>query len=136
MATITITLVEGNTGIDQNASLDVFMLALANYAAEKDIQDDNIHNAVHAVFDKYYGVNINMPALCSSVLQALKVEPSNFKTMEVRVAEYVRANADLSEKKDKDGNVVQVAEPVGTRTFHIAKGKGGGVTRNSDRPKG
>jgi hypothetical protein len=134
MATLTVTLVEGNNGIDQDASLNAFRSALATFVVEREIQEDTIANAVHSLFDKYLGVNINMPALCSSVLQALNVQPENFKVMETRVQEYVRQNSDLSEKKDKEGNVVQIGEPVGTRAFHIAKGKGGGVTRTCDRP--
>ena len=132
--TLTIALVVTADGIDQDASRQAFNSALVNYVAEREVEDDNIGSAVHAVFDQYPSANINMPALTSYVLQKLNAQPENFNTLEVRVMEYVRSNADLSEKKDKAGNIIQSAEAPRTRAFVIGKGKGGGVKRWSDHP--
>lgn len=134
MATLTITLVEDTDGVDQSATTAAFRTALASYVAEREIQDGNIGEAVHAVFDQYPTANINMPALAGFVLQRLNAQPENFNALEERVMEYVRKNADLPTLKDKAGNVTQVGEAPRTRTFAIGKGKGGGVKRWSDHP--
>lgn len=133
--TLTTVLVLTTAGtIDQAASEAAFRTSLANYIAEREVEEGNIADAVHAVFDKYRGASINMPALAGFVLQQLNVQPENFNALEERVMEYVRNNADLPEKKDKSGKVIQAAEAPRTRTFAIGKGKGGGVKRWSDHP--
>lgn len=126
--TLTVALVVLANGIDLDASRQAFSDALDSYIAERAIEDDNIGSAVHAVFDQYPSANINMPALTSYVLQKLNASPENFNALEARVMEYVRVNADAAQKS-KDGVVTQFAEEPGTRTFVIAKGKGGGVKR-------
>jgi hypothetical protein len=133
MATLSVTLVSG-TDNDLDANVAAFRTAYCAFVAEREIEDTNIGEAVHAVFDQYPGANINLPALCGFALQRLNVQPESFKKLEERVADFVRENADRHEKKDKDGVVTQMAEPDRTRTFKIAKGKNGGVLRWSDKP--
>jgi hypothetical protein len=133
MATLTITLVTGSDD-DLAANEAAFRTSYLAFVAEREIEDGNIGDAVHAVFDQYKSASINMPALAGFVLQRLNVQPENFNALEARVMEYVRQNADLHEKKAKDGTITQTAEAPRTRTFTIGKGKGGGVKRWSDHP--
>ena len=134
MSTLTITLVQGSSGVDQARSEAAFRTALAAYIVERETEEETIAEAVHAVFDQYKSASINMPALAGFALQRLNVQPENFKALELRIMEYVRSNADQSAKTDKDGNVLTPAESPRTRTFAIGKGKGGGVKRWSDHP--
>lgn len=108
--------------------------AAVKYLTDRGEQDEAIAGAVESIFDQYRGTSINMPALASMACQRLNVQPENFNSVEERVLDYVRANADLHEKKDKAGKVVQTAEAPRTRLFAIGKGKGGGVKRWSDQP--
>jgi hypothetical protein len=134
MATLTITLVSGSDD-DLAANEAAFRTSYLAFVAEREIQDDNIGNAVHAVFDQYKSATINMSARTGFVLHRLNVQPENFKALETRVMEYVRSNADRHEKSDKEtGVITQDAEAPRTRTFVIAKGKGGGVRRWIDHP--
>jgi len=134
MATVlTVTLVSG-TDDDLAANVTAFRSAYLAFVAEREIEDAAIGDAVHAVFDQYRSASINMPALAGFALQRLNVQPENFKALEARIMDYVRENADRHEKSDKAGVVIQAAEPPRTRTFVIAKGKGGGVRRWADQP--
>lgn len=129
---ITVTLVfdtDGNVNVE--ASREAFEAEMDLYLSD----ENEIAEAVNAVFSQYKGATINMPALAGFAMQRLKMTPSNFATLEERIGDYVRENADRHEKKDKEtGVITQVAEPQRTRLFSIAKGKGGGVKRWSDIP--
>jgi hypothetical protein len=134
MTTLTVTLVSG-TDDDLAANEQAFRTSYLAFVAEREIEDTNIGDAVHAVFDQYRSASINMPALAGFALTRLNVQPENFKALETRVMEYVRENADRHEKTDKEtGLITQAAETPRTRSFVIAKGKGGGVKRWSDHP--
>lgn len=134
MTTLTVTLVSDSSGVDVAASMAAFSEALATYVSEREIEDESIGNAVHAVFDQYPSASISLPALAGFALQKLNVQPENFKALEGRIMDYVRANADQAGKTAKDGTVLATAEEARTRTFAIGKGKGGGVKRWSDHP--
>jgi len=133
LATELVFAVDGS--LDEAGSIRRFENALAEFQASRLLESDTILTAVHAVFDQYRGEAIPMPALTSAVLQALHVLPSNYKTMEEKVTNCIRENADQSEKKDrKTGEVTRQAELPRTRTFGIRKGVGGGVCRWTDVP--
>lgn len=119
MSTITTKLVLKTDGsIDTAASTAAFGKALSLHIAERETQDKEIGEAVSALFDRYPGQKIAMPAVASMAAQSLNAQPENFKTLSDRVAEYVRANS-----KSDDS------------LFVINKGKGGGVGRRADLPK-
>jgi hypothetical protein len=120
--------------IDHDATCSKFADDLVKYEAERETELETIALAVNTVFDTHKGASINMPALTSLALRELNAQPSNFAALTERVQEYVRDNADRTEKKDKEGKVVQVAEAPRTRAFCIGKGKGGGVKRWCDQP--
>jgi hypothetical protein len=131
---LSVSLVSG-TDDDLAANLAAFE---AQYLAHMDNVvnlTDKIHNAVHAVFDKYPNAPIAMPSLINFAMAHLSYTPDTFKDMSAAVGEYVRENADRHEKTDKEtGVVTQVAEAPRTRQFKIAKGKSGGCLRWSDIP--
>jgi hypothetical protein len=139
MATLTLTVtlatLAASGRVDREASLTACETALDQFIAEKDTQDETIAEAVNAVFDKYPGVNINMPALNNYAMQELNALPSNHAALSERVLAYVRENADRHQKTDKKTKaILQAAEAPRTRLFCITNGKGGGVKRWSDVP--
>lgn len=103
-----------NGSVDVEASCLKFRGELEKHLAAREVETSAIAEAVHAVFDQYKGVNINMPALTNAVLSRMGATPSTFAVLSERTAEYVRENAG-------EGGA-----------FKIAKGKGGGVRRVAD----
>lgn len=131
MTTLSIKLVTGTDGlIDEAASTLAFQAAVADYKAQRELEESTIADAVAAQFSAYPGAAQNMDALTSGDLQRLNVQPSNFNTMKEKVQAYVRENSDRVADKKKGIE----AEPPRTRLFSIAKGVGGGVRRWSDVP--
>jgi hypothetical protein len=129
---LTVKLVLDEDGaIDEAASQIAFTSALSAYKAERELEASTIETAVHAIFDQYRGVSVNMPYLVNSVLRSLNVQPANFKAMESKVLAFVRSNSDRLANKSKGIE----AEAPRTRTFGIKKGSGGGVVRWSDIPE-
>jgi len=74
-----------------------------------------LDSAVNAVFDRFEGKTIQMPALLSLCAVELGGDPSNYKSVTSRLHAHVRG---LSE----------------AGTLSITKGKGGGVARVCDQP--
>lgn len=119
MSSVTLTLVRGVGGVvDVEASVEAARAQIEAYVAQRETEDTQIGEAVHGIFDKYRGANVNMPALVSLVVQQLGASPETFKVLGERVAEYVRSNA--GER--------------GFSTFSIARGRAGGVRRWCDQP--
>jgi hypothetical protein len=108
-------IVRVNGAIDQEATLNKFSAALAEYSAKRETEEADISAAVNAVFDKYPGASVNLPALSNLACANLKVSASSHAAMTERVADFVRANAG-------EGGA-----------FEIRKGKGGGVSRRADK---
>lgn len=104
--------------IDVEATVQKFRAEVLNYKTERELEAETVGQAVHAVFDEWCGVNINMPALQTAALSHLNFQPENHKALSQKVAEYVRANNGTRESG---------------ALFHIGKGKGGGVKRWSDQ---
>ena len=107
-----------NGNVDEVATMDKFSTDLAGYISEQECEDNSIGTAVHAVFDRYRGARINTPALVSYSLQELKADYKSFKTLNVRVMNYIRRHTG-------DRN---------TAVFGVGKGKNGGVCRWADTP--
>jgi broad specificity polyphosphatase/5'/3'-nucleotidase SurE len=104
--------------INVEETVQKFCAEVLNYKTNRELEAETVGNAVHAVFDEWRGVNINMPALQSAALNHLNFQPENHKSLSQRIAEYVRANAGARETG---------------ALFFIGKGKGGGVKRWSDQ---
>ena len=91
--------------------------AIVAYNESKSNDFDAIATAVNAVFDRYPGAHVQVPALISLVCG--KLAPTTLEAMAVcqeRTKEYLKANTG-------EGGFLE------TR-----KGKGGGVCRVSDKP--
>jgi hypothetical protein len=126
MSNVTFFIVRDGSGVvDLEASNDKFQSELVKYCAERETEQETIAEAVHACFDQYKGVRINMPALCTFTLTKLNAQPENHKVLTERVMEFVRSQ---SQGKAADDGTVE--NP--TSTFLIGKGKGGGVARRCD----
>jgi hypothetical protein len=119
MSNITISLVTKDGSVDQEASRQAFDTALSKYIAERETEESTIAAAVSAVFDKFPGAAVNMPALASMALQHLNALPSNYSTLDEKCKQYVRDNAGARESG---------------KLFVIGKGKNGGVKRWADQP--
>jgi hypothetical protein len=138
---LTVNVVLNSAGeVDVEASHDAFGEALANFKNELELTSSTIAEKVHAIFDRSNKEPIQMPALVSLTVHALGCTAENFavyKEMEAKVTNYIRANSDQGEKRDKETKkVLSLAEPERTRTFAIKRGIGGGVIRWSDHPVG
>lgn len=124
---ITVTLVERDGHVDQDASRKAFDSALSKHIAEGEVEQTQIADAVSALFDQYQGSPIPMPALASMTAQKLNAQPENFKVLSERVLDYVRSHS--QGEKAEDGTVERPDS-----LFVIGKGKNGGCYRRADRP--
>ena len=105
---------DSDGSIDVAGTVQKFEDELLVYLAERETEEEQVSAAVHAVFDAHKGARINMPAVVSLALQHLSVTPATYQALSTKVQEYVRSNNGV--------------------LFTIAKGKGGGVSRNADEP--
>lgn len=128
MATsLTVQLVDTDGHIDQAQSEAAFRSALLKHIAERETEQEQIAEAVSALFDQYKGASINMPAVASMTAQRLNAQPETFKVLSERVLDYVRAN---SQGETQEDGTVERPDSL----FVIGKGKGGGCYRRADRP--
>lgn len=97
--------------VDVNASAAAYAVALTKWVAENEVPTDRIQAAVSAVFDRFPGQRLTMPALLSLAVVELGASPAEHKVMTDRVHAFVRASATGE-----------------NATLVIAKGKGGGVS--------
>jgi len=116
--------------IDSEASVEAARAAIDAYAADLATQSDTIGAAVHAVFDKHLGKRLPTPWVVNQVLAALNAQPDNSQSLEEKVRMFLTEHTDRQANKTKG---IQ-AEPVGTRTFSVRKGAGGGIARTADLP--
>lgn len=126
---LTVDLVLTDGRIDQAASEQAFHSALVRRTAELETEQEEIAEAVAALFDRYPGQAIGMPAVASMTVQALNAQPENFKVLSDRVLDYVRANSQET-GSEKTGDLASHPDSL----FVIAKGKNGGCYRRADRP--
>jgi len=100
--------------VDVAASASAYAKALTEWVAQNEIPSDTIETAVEAVFDRFNGQRLPMPALIGLALQELQATPDQHKTLTNRVHAYVSG---------------QSAKNTGR--LDISKGVGGGVLRLS-----
>lgn len=112
---ISVDVVESVDGtIDQAASLAAARVAISKLAVQHETETQSLGEAVSAVFDKFRGETIKMPALTALTCQVMNAQPENFVYLSTRVAAFVRANAGEG------------------KLYKIAKGKHGGASRWAD----
>jgi len=105
--------VRDETGaVDVTASALAYGEALAAWVADNEVSSETIETAINAVFDRYPGVRIPMPALLSAAVTELSATPDQHAALTKRCHEYVRG------------------QNVAGKLF-ITKGKGGGVSREA-----
>jgi len=128
---MTVELVSG-TDDDRAANVYVFQEAYDLFIAANLNLSDKIAGAVDAVFDEYPNKPIVIPSLVNAAMGHLTYSLNTFKSLSDSIVEYVRENADRTDRKDRAGNVISSAEADRTRKFKIGKGANGGVTRWSN----
>jgi len=101
--------------VDVEASAVAYVEALVKWVNENELSQESLNAAVHAVFDRFRGQTILMPALISAASLELNDDPSTHKANSQRLHKHIQGL--------RDSGVLQ-----------IVKGKGGGVVRVSDLP--
>lgn len=72
-----------------------------------------IDSAISNVFDRHYGATLPVEAFAAEAAQNLNVQPAEYANTIKKIKAYVKLRPS---------------------TYTIAKGKGGGIYRNADRP--
>ena len=103
--------------VDVAVSAQAYADALTAWKAENEIPTDRIEAAVEAVFDRFPGSRLAMPALLHEAVSELQGTPAQHKALTTRVQKYVAAQC---------GNT---KETRNTGRLDIQQGVGGGVLR-------
>jgi hypothetical protein len=98
--------------VDVEASAVAYGEALAAWVADNEVSSETIEAAINAVFDRYPGIRIPMPALLSQAVTELAATPDQHAALTKRCHEYVKGQAQA-------GNLF------------VIKGKGGGVAKDA-----
>ena len=98
--------------VDVDASVAAYAQALTQWVNDNEMPVERIATAVDAVFDSRPNTRLPTPFLVSLAVQELQADPLLFKSLSVRVANYVKG-----ECNSENGR------------FTVTKGKGGGVER-------
>jgi hypothetical protein len=102
---------DSSGAVDVVASAKAYADALTAWVAENELDPQTLTDAVNAVFDRFPGQKLPMPALVSLTVSDLGVQPAEHRMMTERVHTHIRSLA------GEGGSLV------------ITKGKGGGVAR-------
>lgn len=112
--------------VDVTASAQAYAAALTKWVAENEIASETIETAVEAVFDRFSGSKLPMPALLSLTVAELGGTPDQHKTLTNRVHAYVKGQCNenqgrLEISKGKGGGVQRLAKPGQTIPARAAK---------------
>lgn len=107
---------DSSGSIDVAASANKYATALTAWAAENEMDAEEIAGAVNTVLDRSPGRRIPMPALLSLATTELGAGADTFKVLSDRVHAYVSGQADAG-------------------LLFVTKGKGGGVGREAPAKK-
>jgi hypothetical protein len=113
--------------VDVLASAEKYALALSEWVAENEIGSDMIEAAVEAVFDRFGGNRLPMPALLSMAVMELGATPEQHKALTTRVHAYVKGQTEtgrLEVGKGPKGGVARLAlpgEPIPAKAEKPAK---------------
>jgi hypothetical protein len=103
---------------DKAAFLQAASDAFDVYVAEQSADQEAIGNAVNAIFDRYVGARLNVPALEGFVMQELKATPATYSRLSERVKTFLEEN--------------RHAEKASGKLLGTQKGKNGGIWRWQD----
>ena len=98
--------------VDVEASVAAYTQVLKQWVAENEVPVDRIARAVDTVFDNKPNARLPTPFLVSLAVQELNADPMLFKTLSLRVTDYIKGQC-------------------ANGAFTVTKGKGGGVMRRS-----
>ena len=101
---------------DVAASADAYAKALATWKAQNEVPSETIEAAVEAVFDRFEGQRLSMPALVHEAVSGLGGTPAQYKALSSRVQAYVSGQCGTGDARN-------------TGRIDIQKGVGGGVLR-------
>jgi hypothetical protein len=102
--------------VDVAASATAYSKALTAWKAQNEIPTETIEAAVEAVFDRFQGQRLSMPALLHEAVSELNGQPSQHKALTTRVQSYVAGQCGTGDARN-------------TGRLDIQKGVGGGVLR-------
>jgi hypothetical protein len=94
--------------VDMSATVLAYSEGLSAWVKENEIPSDTISTAIEAVFDRFPGQRLPMPALLAAAVAELSATPEQHRALTKRCHEYVKGQA-------KAG------------ILFVTKGKGGGV---------
>jgi hypothetical protein len=118
MATLSLNLVRFKDGkVNKDATLAAAGDAIDLYIVTRETETAEIAGHVSALFDQLNGARANMPYVVNKVLASMGATPANYNELSDRVGDFIRSSS--GER--------------GEATYHIGKGKGGGVTRWADQ---
>jgi len=102
--------------VDVGASAVKYSKALEAWKTENELPADTIEAAVEAVFDRFPGQRLSMPALLHEAVSELNGTPAQHKALQARVQKYVAGQCGIGDARN-------------TGRLDIQKGVGGGVLR-------
>lgn len=102
--------------VDVAASAASYAKTLTAWKVQHEVPTETIEAAVEAVFDRFQGTRLSMPALLHEAVSQLQGTPAQYKTLTERVQAYVSGQCGLGEARN-------------TGRLDIQKGVGGGVLR-------
>jgi|GEM_PF-5713752 hypothetical protein len=107
---------DASGAVDVLASATKYAEALQVWVSQNEADPQHLTDVVNAVFDRYNGQTLPMPALVSQAVSDLGATPAEYAAFSKRVHAHIRG----------------MAGEGGSLT--IAKGKGGGVSRKVVEP--
>jgi len=107
---------DSSGAVDVVASATKYAEALQAWVSQNEADPQRLTDAVNAVFDRYPGQTLPMPALVSQAVTALGATPTEYAAVTKRVHAHIQG----------------MAGEGGSLT--ITKGKGGGVSRKAVEP--
>jgi hypothetical protein len=102
--------------VNVEASTLSYVKALNEWKVKNELPTEDVEAAVEAVFDRFPGYRLSMPALLHEAVSLLKGEPSQHKTLTARVQSYIASQCGIGDARN-------------TGRIDITKGKAGGVLR-------
>lgn len=110
------TVIGSDGSADVAASANAYAKALSAWKAENEVPTETIEAAVDAVFDRFPGTRLSMPALLHEAVSELQGTPAQHKALTARVQSYVAGQCGTGDNRN-------------TGRLDIQKGVGGGVLR-------
>lgn len=103
--------VRGSDGsISHEETIAKFAKDLANYTAQRELEADTIGVVVHGLFNQYLGRRLSTDYVVSEALKSLQATPDNFKTLTMRIKEYIKSSPDFDTLKGPGNGVGRICD--------------------------